>query len=81
LKKLSSRSLILPPRFDPVTPPLWPNSFHTILLPGLFVLAKLAKLGKRQSQTAASSPSRRSVRHLALPPDLMNSSSSTADTP
>ena len=28
--------------------------------------------------TAASSPSRRSVRHLALPPDLMNSSSSTA---
>ncbi len=29
------------------------------------------------AHVAASSPSRRSVRHLALPPDLMNSSSST----
>lgn len=31
------------------------------------------------SHTAASSPSRRIVRHFALPPDLMNSSSSTGN--
>src|SRR5580704_11421217 len=43
---------------------------------GRVELQKLAAQRAAQGQRAASSPSKRSVRHLALPPALMNSSSS-----
>jgi hypothetical protein len=46
-------------------------------LPG-FRKESLEEIADLYSHSAASSPSSRSVRHLALPPDFKNSSNSTA---